>query len=282
MRSSPNARRTGRAAEVLPAGKPMLIDTHCHLDAAEFAADRDAVIARARAAGVAGFVVPGVTAAGFDGLDQFADATPGVARAFGLHPLFVDVARNDDLVALEARLARPDVVAVGEIGLDGFVAEPALAAQKPWFESQLALAKQYDLPVILHVRRAVDTIIHMLRRVGVPGGIAHAFNGSRQQADQLIALGFKLGFGGTLTFPGSRRIRALAAELPLSALVLETDAPDIAPAWAQGARNEPAAVARIAAEMAAVRQLSVDALVEATGHNACAVLPRLGHVLLAG
>jgi len=260
----------------------MLIDTHCHLDAAEFAADRAEVIARARAAGVAGFVVPAVTAVGFDGLDELADATPGLARAFGLHPLFVDTARAADLSLLEQRLARADVVAVGEIGLDGHVSQPTLAAQTPWFEAQLALARQFDLPVILHVRRAVDAVIHALKRARVRGGIAHAFNGSRQQADQLVAMGFKLGFGGTLTYPGSRRIRALAVELPMAAIVLETDAPDIAPVWARGQRNEPATVARVAEELAAIRQLPLEAVVEVTGRNACTVLPRLGGILGSG
>jgi TatD DNase family protein len=259
----------------------MLIDTHCHLDAAEFASDRAAVIARARAAGVSAFVVPAVTAAGFDGLDELAASTPGLARAFGLHPMYIDRAREADLDLLADRLARPDTVAVGEIGLDGYVAAPALAAQRPWFEAQLALARRFELPVILHVRRAVDAIIHGLRRAGVCGGIAHAFNGSRQQADQLLRLGFKLGFGGTLTYPGSRRIRALAQQLPLEAIVLETDAPDIAPVWARGQRNEPATVARVAQELAALRALPVAAVIEATGRNARAVLPRLDRVLAA-
>jgi len=257
----------------------MLIDTHCHLDAAEFAFDRASVIERARAAGVDGFVVPAVTAAGFDGLDALAEATPGVACAFGLHPMFIDTARPDDLDRLDARLQRDDVVAVGEIGLDGHVAQPDLSRQHAWFEDQLALARARDLPVILHVRKAVDSIIAALRRVGVPGGIAHAFNGSRQQADQLLALGFKLGFGGTVTFEGSRRIRALASTLPLDAIVLETDAPDMPPMWDRGGRNEPANVARIAEVMAGLRATSVASIIEATGRNAMAVLPRLGHVL---
>lgn len=260
----------------------MLVDSHCHLDAAEFAADREAVIDRARAAGVKAFVVPAVTAAGFDGLDELAAATPGVVRAFGLHPMFIDRALPGDLDLLAARLRRPEVVAVGEIGLDGFVDTPSLDRQQPWFEDQLALAREHDLPVVLHVRRAVEPIIQTLKRVGAVGGIAHAFNGSRQQADQLITMGFKLGFGGTVTFPGSRRIRALAAELPLEALVLETDAPDIPPAWARGQRNEPATVARVAEEVAALRALPVAAVIEATGRNACAVLPRLGRLVLGG
>ena len=253
----------------------MLIDTHCHLDAAEFDADRDAVIARARAAGVDVFVVPAVTAAGFDALDALADATPGMVRAFGLHPMFIASAQPADLDRLAARLARDDVVAVGEIGLDAYVESPTLEAQRPWFEAQLDLARQFDLPVILHVRRAVDAIIQAVRRVGVRGGIAHAFNGSRQQADMLLVRGFKLGFGGTLTYPGSRRIRALASELPAAAIVLETDAPDIAPFWARGQRNEPTAVRRIAETLAELRGESLDTVANSTCANAREVLPRL-------
>ena len=257
----------------------MLIDTHIHLDADEFSADRAALIDAARAAGVGAFVVPGVTAEGFDGLDRLADARPEVVRAYGLHPMYVDGARPEDLDTLAGRLAHPEVVAVGEIGLDGYIASPTLEDQLPWFEAQLELAQRFDLPVILHVRHAVEPIIRALKMIRVRGGIAHAFNGSRQQADALLAMGFKLGFGGTLTFPGSRRIRALAAELPIEAIVLETDAPDMSPVWARGERNEPANLARIAAELARLRNEPVARVIAATEANARAALPRLGPLL---
>ena len=260
----------------------MLIDTHIHLDAAEFAPDRAVVIDAARGAGVQGFVVPGVTVAGLDALDAVVDATPGAARAYGVHPMYVEAARQGDLEVLDARLARPDVVAVGEIGLDGFVSTPSLDAQRPWFEGQLALARKHDLPVVLHVRRAVEPIIQTLRRLPVPGGIAHAFNGSRQQAETLIAMGFKLGFGGTMSYAGSTRIHALARDLPLSALVLETDAPDIPPEWARGQRNEAANIARYAHILAELRREPVEDVVAATGANALAALPRLAALVRAG
>jgi TatD DNase family protein len=253
----------------------MLIDTHIHLDADEFSPDRQSVIDAARAAGVGAFVVPAVTAAGFDALDTFADATPNVARAYGLHPLYIDRARQEDLELLTQRLARPDAVAVGEIGLDGYIPAPDLATQLPWFEAQLALAKRFDLPVILHVRHAVEPIIRSLKKVGVGGGIAHAFNGSRQQADTLLAMGFKLGFGGTLTYPGSHRIRALAASLPLTAMVLETDAPDMSPEWARGQRNAPVNLVRIAETLAALRGEPLAEVIAATEANARCALPRL-------
>ncbi|MCZ4306521.1 TatD family hydrolase [Zoogloeaceae bacterium G21618-S1] len=257
----------------------MLIDTHIHLDADEFAPDRQSVIDAARAAGVGAFVVPAVTAAGFDALDTFADATPNVARAYGLHPLYIDRATQEDLELLALRLARPEAAAVGEIGLDGYIPMPGLAAQLPWFEAQLTLAKKFDLPVILHVRHAVEPIIRSLKKIGVGGGIAHAFNGSRQQADTLLAMGFKLGFGGTLTYAGSRRIRALAASLPLDAIVLETDAPDMPPEWARGQRNAPINLVRIAKTLADLRGELLADVIAATEINARRALPRLSALL---
>jgi len=249
----------------------MLIDTHIHLDAAEFDPDRDTVLAAARASGVARFVVPGVEVAGFERIAALAAAQSDVRPAYGIHPLYVAHAGPDDLAVLEARLARGGAIAVGEIGLDHFVAGADRALQERYYVAQLKLARHFGLPVILHVRRAVDAIIKALRRIEVPGGIAHAFNGSRQQADTLIGMGFRLGFGGAMTFDGSRRIRTLAATLPLESLVLETDAPDMAPAWARGQRNEPAHLARVAAVLADLRGMERDALVAATGRNACAV-----------
>ncbi len=163
-------------------------------------------------------------------------------------------------------------MAVGEIGLDFFVPGLDAARQERFYRAQLQLARRFDLPVILHVRRAVDPILKQLRRIGVRGGIAHAFNGSRQQAQMFIDLGFRLGFGGAMTFEGSSRIRELARTLPLSAIVLETDAPDIPPAWAQSERNLPANLARYAALLAQLRGLSIDEVVDATGHNVSEVL----------
>jgi TatD DNase family protein len=188
---------------------------------------------------------------------------PGCVPAHGIHPLYVMTAREEDLQALAERLARCRPVALGEIGLDGYVTNVDFARQEAFFAAQLKLAKTFDLPVILHLRRAVDPVLKHLRRVRVKGGIAHAFNGSRQQADTLMQLGFKLGFGGTLTFPNSTRIRKLARELPAESLVLETDAPDIPPAWLSGARNSPAelpAIGRILAELRGASTTEIAAL----------------------
>lgn len=253
----------------------MLTDTHIHLDACEFDADRDAVLARARAGGVGRFVVPGVDVASFDRVAGLSRACADIHHALGIHPLYVGAAADGDLELLEARLAQGRAVAVGEIGLDHFAGNVDPAVQERFFAAQLRLAARYGLPVILHVRRAVDAILKWLRRIEVPGGIAHAFNGSRQQADVFVAMGFKLGFGGAMTFDGSRRIRRLAVELPLEAIVLETDAPDMAPAWAQGLRNTPENLPRYAQLLATLRGAPVEQIVAATSRNAEAALPAL-------
>lgn len=253
----------------------MLIDTHIHLDAAEFDEDREAVADAARAAGVTAFVVPAVCRGNFEAVGLLAQRHCDVFPAYGIHPLYVMQADDADLALLDTALRAPSTVAVGEIGLDHFVTGIDPDRQAHFFVAQLKLAHERQLPVILHLRRAVDAVIKALRRVDVPGGIAHAFNGSRQQADTLIAMGFKLGFGGAMTYSGSRRIRQLAATLPLDALVLETDAPDMPPAWVGRARNEPANLARYAAELAALRGIDVTTVRETTCRNALSALPRL-------
>jgi len=264
------------------------IDTHCHLDAPEFDADRPAVAARARAAGVAMQVLPAVKAAHFDAVRALAHAE-GLAYALGIHPLYTGQAGDEDLDTLAAALHRhrddPRLVAVGEIGLDGFVPGLDWARQLRFYEAQLAIARDAGLPVILHVRRSADGLLKGLRRRPVAGGIAHAFNGSRQQADAFIDRGFALGFGGAMTFDRALQIRRLATELPDEALVLETDAPDIPPHWlyrtaaeraaGQRSRNEPAELPRVAAELAALRGWTIAQTAAVTSANACRVLPRL-------
>jgi TatD DNase family protein len=275
---------------------PTWIDTHCHLDAAEFAPDLDAVRQRARTAGVGQVVIPGVAVANFEAVRQLAH-TGDDAYALGIHPLYVPSAAEADLAALATALKKhrgdPRLVAVGEIGLDLFVPalkeSPLREKQEFFYREQLRLAREHGLPVILHVRRSADRLLKHLRELAPAGGwqgIAHAFNGSAQQAQAFVHLGLKLGFGGTLTFEASKQIRQLAIDLPLSALVLETDAPDIPPHWlyrraearaagqAQG-RNEPGELPRIAAVLAGLRGISLEALAEATSANARAALPGL-------
>ena len=276
---------------------PVWIDTHCHLDAPEFAPDVDAVRARATQAGVARCVIPAVEVHTFDAARQLAWRF-GDGYALGIHPLYVGQAADDALSQLDAALTAhagdPHLVAVGEIGLDYFVPElttgPLRERQDHFYREQLRLARQHGLPVILHVRRSVDRILKGLRQIEPPGGIAHAFNGSRQQADILAAMGFKLGFGGATTYERATRLRALAAELPLGTMVMETDAPDIPPHWlyttAEGraagqpqGRNEPGELPRIAQTVAGLRGMPLDELAAATSSNAVAALPRLAGLL---
>ena len=271
----------------------MWIDTHCHLDAPEFAADRSAVRHAARERGVGLCVLPAVQRSDWPAVQDLA-AQHGDAYALGIHPLYVPQARDEDVQALDRALAEaaddPRLVAVGEIGLDFFV--PALCTpalrERQWYVylAQLRLAQKYGLPVILHVRRSADLLLKGLRQVGHRGGIAHAFNGSAQQAQAFQDLGFALGFGGALTFDTATRLRALAQGLPMSAIVLETDAPDIPPQWlyqtaqaraegvAQG-RNSPAELPRIAQVLAGLRGMPLADLQTQARANALRVLPRL-------
>jgi TatD DNase family protein len=279
------------------------VDTHCHLDAPEFDADRAQVIERARQAGVGLMVVPAVTPATFESARAAAAQCAG-AYALGCHPLYVHEVGTDAVALLREALLRwrddPRLVAVGEIGLDFFVPAlqdaDSLQRQESLYADQLALAAEVGLPVILHVRRSADVLLKHLRRQSsaghpVPGGIAHAFNGSEQQAKAFLDLGFKLGFGGAMTFERALQIRRLATSLPDDAIVLETDAPDIPPHWlyqpaqarAQGAssRNEPAELPRIAQSLADLRGWDLRTTLVKTRMNALAALPRL-HMLRGG
>jgi TatD DNase family protein len=276
------------------------IDTHCHLDAAEFSGDVAGVRARAAAAGVGHCVLPAVAAGNFKAVHALAHAFSD-SYALGIHPLCVPAAREADLQALDAELSLrrddPRLVAVGEIGLDYFVPallqSPLRERQEFFYREQLKLARQHGLPVMLHVRRSADKLLRHLRELTPEGGwrgIGHAFNGSAQQAAEFIKLGFKLGFGGNVTFESALQIRRLASALPLEALVMETDAPDIPPHWVyrtaqqredgQGqGRNEPGQLPRIAGVLAQLRGISPEALAQATTANALQAFPRLEGLL---
>lgn len=275
------------------------IDTHCHLDAAEFDADRLAVRQTARDKGISYCIIPSVHRANFDAVRVLAHET-GDCYALGIHPLYVHGMVPGDLERLEEALSRhqddPRLVAVGEIGLDFFVPElarePLASRQREVYRAQLRLARRFGLPVLLHVRRSVDEVLKGLRELPPPSGLAHAFNGSVQQARAFQERGFALGFGGACTYPRATRLRELAATLPLSALALETDAPDMPPAWryvtaqarANGhilARNEPGDLPRIAGEIASLRGMLVPDLRDAAVSNALRVLPKLAHLVLA-
>jgi TatD DNase family protein len=265
----------------------MWIDTHCHLDAGEFDADREAVVDRARAAGVSAAVIPSVDVATLERVRQCAHRYR-FAYALGIHPLYVDRTDEEDIGklrdAIGSALSDPRFVAIGEIGLDHYVETPARERQQWFCVEQLKLAREFDLPVILHVRRSVDALHKLLRRAEVPGGIAHAFNGSEEQARRLTELGFRLGFGGAMTYDGSLRIRRLAAHLPDDAWVLETDAPDIPPQWLRDGsnlRNEPFELARIGRTLAQLRAIPVHRAAELNAANAQAALPRLAALMAA-
>ncbi len=273
------------------------IDTHAHLDANEFDPDRDSMIQRARAAGVHMVVLPAVAVSNFATVRALAHEHR-LSYALGIHPMAVRNADEGDVDRLRDALAAhrndPRLVAVGEIGIDGFdpdCTEPdAMAKQQRFLVAQCKLARDFALPVVLHVRRSVDQVLAALRRIDVPGGIAHAFNGSSEQAMVFVAMGFRLGFGGAMTFERALQLRRLAATLPSHAIVLETDSPDIAPQWLYrtreqrdaGAtmRNEPAELPRIAQTLVDLRGASLAEVAALTTHNACAALPKLSALML--
>ncbi len=265
----------------------MWIDSHCHLDAPEFGADGGvagaSVAQKAAQLGVDWIVIPAVESANFPAVAALAHSQPNCAYALGIHPIFVPQAQQADLNALRqsvaAAMADPRFVAIGEIGLDFFVPALKTAAmaekQTYFYREQLKIARDFGLPVLLHVRRSQDLILKQLRAIAIPGGIAHAFNGSLQQAQAFIHLGFKLGFGGAMAFSRALQIRRLAVALPLEAIVLETDAPDMAPAWLHPARNSPEQLPRIGQLLAELRGQAAGDVARVTSTNVMVALPRL-------
>jgi TatD DNase family protein len=264
----------------------MLIDTHCHLDASEFSADRPQMLQASRSAGVAAFVVPAIGVDHFQGVHRLVAENDDVWFALGIHPLLVGQSADEDLqrlrTAVEGVRDHPRFVGLGEIGLDFFVPGLDLERQRHFFVEQMRLAKEFELPVILHVRRSVDAVAKEVRRFRPVGGIAHAFNGSEQQARQLVDLGLALGFGGAMTFTRALNIRRLATALPIDALVLETDSPDISPAWRHPERNSPAELPGIAQVLADLRGISREEVVASTAANATRVLPSLAEATRPG
>ena len=263
----------------------MWIDTHCHLDAPEFAQNLPGVIQAAISKNVQAILLPTVKAGDCEEVrelaNQYSQLIPGLVYTLGIHPLYTNQAKEGDISILEKEitqsLADPRFVGIGEIGLDYFVEGLDPHKQEYFFNAQLDLAQQFQLPVILHVRRSQDAILKALRRRKISGGIAHAFNGSFQQAEQFIELGFKLGFGGAATYERALQIRRLLTELPIDSIVTETDAPDIPPAWLREegiAFNEPAFLPRIARELALIRGVSETNFAAVVWRNAMQVLPR--------
>ncbi|RDZ28296.1 TatD family hydrolase [Lysobacter silvisoli] len=245
-----------------------LVDSHCHLDAPEFDPDRAQVIARARAAGVRRQVLPAVAADTWPALRAVCSEAEGLYPAYGLHPMYLARHRPEHLQELGDWIQRERPVAVGECGLDYFVEGLDPEAQSLYFEGQLRLARDFDLPVIVHARRAVDAVIAAIRRTGPLRGVVHSYSGSEEQAKQLWKAGFLLGLGGPVTYERANRLRRLAAQMPVEYLLLETDAPDQPDAGIRGQRNEPARLTQVRDVIAQLRGVEPEALAEATSANA--------------
>lgn len=246
----------------------MLVDSHCHLDAAEFDRDRDHVVARARAAGVARQIVPAIGAAGWPKLRDLCVGADGLFPAYGLHPMFLYDHEPEHLARLGEWIERERPVAVGECGLDYFAEGLDRDAQQRYFDGQLALAREHDLPVIVHARRAVDAVIASIRCFDGLRGVVHSWSGSRQQAGQLWDMGFMLGVGGPATYERAQRLRRLVADMPLECLLLETDAPDQPDSDIRGQRNEPARLRVVCETIARLRGVTPEQVATATTANA--------------
>ena len=245
-----------------------MFDSHSHLDAAEFDADRDAVIARAQAAGVTQQLIPAVDCAGWPKLKSVCGQVPGLYPAYGLHPMFLDQHRPEHLDMLADWIEREKPNAVGECGLDFFIEGLDAQAQRFYFRRQLEIARDSGLPVIVHARRAVEEVIATLRKVGGLRGVVHSFSGSTEQARQLFELGFCLGIGGPVTYDRAQRLRRIVAQMPLDHLLLETDSPDQPGATHRHQRNEPAHLAEVLETVAALRQCAPGDIAAATSGNA--------------
>ena len=248
-----------------------LIDSHSHFDDAEFDADRDAALARARAAGVTRQIIPAIALSNFEKVRAVCAAGSGLFAAYGLHPMLVAEHESSHIDALARWIQREKPVALGECGLDFWIEGLDRDAQRDVFERQLALAKDFDLPVILHARRAFDDVAAALRRIGGLRGVVHSFSGSEAQAQQFFRLGFHLGIGGPVTYERAKRLRAIVASMPIEWLLLETDSPDQPLSGHRGERNEPAFTAEVLDVVAGLRGESRDAVAAATTRNACAL-----------
>ena len=245
-----------------------LVDTHCHLDVPEFDADRDDVVRRARAAGVTRQIVPAIEAATWPGLRDACAQDNGLFPAYGLHPLLIASHREEHLRALREWIERERPVAIGECGLDYYIDDLDRDVQATYFDGQLEIARDYDLPLVVHARRAVDAVMSSIKRVGKLRGVIHSFAGSEEQARQLADLGFLIGIGGPVTYERANRVRRVAANVPLDTLLLETDAPDQPDCAHRGQRNEPARMLRVLETIATLRNEDPGTIARATTRNA--------------
>ena len=248
-----------------------LIDSHSHFDVAEFDADRDAALARARDAGVRRQILPAISLAGFAKLRDLCAGETGLFPAYGLHPLFLAEHAPDHLDELEAWIERERPIALGECGLDFYVDDLDKATQSRYLDRQLVIAREHNLPVILHARRAFDDVTAAVRRVGNLRGVVHSFAGSPEQAQQLWKLGFHIGIGGPVTYERAHRLRGIVASMPLEFLLLETDSPDQPLCGHQGHRNEPSRLVDVCNVIAELRKVDSETVAQATTRN-CEIL----------
>lgn len=245
-----------------------LFDSHCHIDVEEFAADRSAVIERCHAVGVNKILVPGILASTWPHLIEICQQYEGLYPALGLHPVYQHVHKPQDIDALRDAVVKYKPVAIGEIGLDFYIENADRAGQIELFELQLQIAEEFQIPVVLHIRKAYDQVLQSLKKFKIKGGSAHAFNGSLQQAQQFIDMGFKLGFGGMVTFERSNKLRKLVKELPLEVMVLETDAPDMTVASHRGERNSPEYLPEVVEAIAGIKFVTKEDVAYMTTVNA--------------
>ena len=249
-----------------------IVDTHCHLDVTAFDHDRSNILQCCHSNGIRKIIIPAIQAKSWSNLLDLCNAERGLYPALGLHPVFIEKHGSDDIDKLEKILETTRPIAIGEIGLDFYLKELDQLQQLKLFELQLNIAKNNNLPVILHVRKAHEQVLQLLNKVKVKGGFCHAFNGSLQQANKYIELGFKLGFGGTLTYKNSTKIHKLAIDLPLDAIVLETDAPDMVVESHRGERNSPEYIVEVLAALAKLRNESIELIANQTSKSANAVM----------
>ncbi len=266
----------------------MWIDTHCHLDAPEFAGHESRIASEAEKLGIRQIVIPAVESTNFRQVAALAHTCDNCSYALGIHPMYVADSPEDDLAildkALEKGMSDPRLVAIGEIGLDFYVSElaqsPTREKQEYFLSEQLKMARKYGLPVLLHTRRSVDTVLKHLRRHDIRLGIAHAFNGSFQQAEAFTDLGFKISFCGTATYERAHQLRKLVTALPIDVMVVETDSPDLPPAWKNRKENSPLELPRIGELIAGLRGTSSEELAMQTSRNALSAIPRLVPLLV--
>lgn len=249
-----------------------IIDTHCHLDVDAFSRDRVTVMKHCRELGITRIIIPAINAKSWQNLLTLCEREDGLYPALGMHPVFIEQHQPGDIAKLEALLETNRPVAIGEIGLDFYLKDLDKERQLGLFEQQLQIAKKHQLPVILHIRKAHDQALALLKKYKIKGGFAHAFNGSLQQAKEYLNLGFKLGFGGTLTYENASKIHALAKELPLDAIVLETDAPDMVVDSHRGQRNSPEYIIDSLVALATIRHESKTLIAEQTTKNVNSII----------